>query len=127
MAGDYAKWLVSTRLAGRTPLRTYAGGISADDWLPFTQHWTWRSGIDAADHAVVRACRSQCSPDEVALDVGANIGVFSLLLAQAGFPRVIAFEPVGFNVQRLKANLQRNASLEGRIEVVGEAVGEQAG
>lgn len=42
------------------------------------------------------------------LDVGANIGAFSVWLARQGAWRVIAVEAIGLTMQRLKANLDLN-------------------
>ena len=57
----------------------------------------------------------QFGPDDVVLDIGAQIGSFSLLAASRG-ARVIAFEPCPMNLFMLRANVKRNG-LEDRIEV----------
>lgn len=51
-------------------------------------------------------------PGDVVVDVGANVGYFSLLCASAVGPegRVIAFEPVPSIVEALRANLAENGS-----------------
>lgn len=46
--------------------------------------------------------------DVTILDVGANVGSFSIYCAYHGAWRVVAFEPVPSTMQRLKANLDLN-------------------
>jgi FkbM family methyltransferase len=58
-------------------------------------------------------------------DVGANIGVASLVLAQIPGATVVAFEPVPANVERLRENLARNAV--DNVEVIDRAVAAQDG
>jgi FkbM family methyltransferase len=61
------------------------------------------------------------------LDIGANSGVYSILLALAGAARhFVAFEPDPGNRARLLANLAANR-LTGRVQVMPWAVGSQAG
>lgn len=61
------------------------------------------------------------------LDIGANAGVYSILLALKGAaPHVVAFEPDPGNHARLMANLSANELTE-RIRVLPFAVGSQAG
>jgi len=59
-------------------------------------------------------------PGDLVIDVGAQIGVFSLLAATAG-ARVIACEPAPSNFRLLRANIARNG-LEDRIEALQMAV-----
>lgn len=60
---------------------------------------------------VVRAIQRVVRPGWVAVDVGANIGYFTLLLAKLVGPegRVIAFEPLPENLQVLQENIALNA------------------
>lgn len=54
--------------------------------------------------------RSYLRPGDGALDIGANVGIFSVVLGgvvgESG--RVLAFEPSPANIARLQANLNRN-------------------
>lgn len=56
------------------------------------------------------------------LDIGANIGLYSLAVARATKAEVVAFEPDPRNLAQLHANVFLNG-LETRVEVRGEAVG----
>lgn len=59
------------------------------------------------------------SPASLVLDIGANIGVHTLHLAQLVGPmgRVLAFEPTDFAFRKLRRNLDLNRSLASRVEV----------
>ncbi len=74
------------------------------------------------------AIRELVLPGMVAYDVGANVGYISLLLARAVGPqgRVIAFEALPANVERLRLNLTLNPEGE-RVYVVHAAVTDSSG
>lgn len=55
------------------------------------------------------------------LDVGANIGIVTIPMANAGVS-VMAFEPDELNCALLKANIARNCKPDARIDVVKKAV-----
>jgi FkbM family methyltransferase len=67
-------------------------------------------------------------PDAVVLDVGANIGAYTVQLGHAlgKGGRIIAIEPLPANVERLHENVNLNG-LEGIVEIVSSAVGDQRG
>jgi len=72
----------------------------------------------AAFVAEARAC-------DAFLDIGANIGLYSIAVARGTQAEVTAFEPDPRNLVQLHANLFLNA-LETRVRVRGEAVGAMA-
>jgi FkbM family methyltransferase len=55
-------------------------------------------------------------------DIGANVGIVSLLCARHGATRVLAFEPEKVNVARLEEHRQANPLVAARIEVIPAAV-----
>ncbi len=66
-------------------------------------------------------------PGDLVVDVGANIGLYSLLAgSRVGTGRVLAFEPSSGAADRLRENarLNRLESIEVRVEAVGAAAGE---
>lgn len=61
------------------------------------------------------------------LDIGANAGVYSLMLASRRIvPRIVAFEPDPGNFARLMANLEANG-LQNAVEALPLALGHAAG
>lgn len=78
--------------------------------------------------ALAALCTRLADPSRDALDVGANAGFFSVLLARRLAPaqRVVALEPTPAMAARLCANLARNG-VAGRVSVVEAAAAEHAG
>jgi FkbM family methyltransferase len=74
-----------------------------------------------------KAIRDWVQPGMVVYDLGANVGYLSLLLArQVGAGgKVIAFEPLPANQERLLANLRLNPELN--VELIAKAVGNGSG
>lgn len=63
------------------------------------------------------ALKSLVKPGAVVLDIGANIGVHTMLLADLVGPsgRVVSFEPSDYGVRKLRRNLDLNPELAGRV------------
>lgn len=68
----------------------------------------------------------QTRPDSVFIDIGANIGLYTLAAAAAGFD-VVAFEPVLMSYQKMCESIQANSGLSERITVIRRAVADKAG
>jgi FkbM family methyltransferase len=60
----------------------------------------------------------------VVLDIGANIGWYTLALASRGF-KVVAFEPWELNMNAFKASLCLNPSLKPFVTLLNYALGEK--
>jgi FkbM family methyltransferase len=60
-------------------------------------------------------------PGDVVMDIGANVGLFSVVMASAvgSQGRVFAFEPVPANVARLEGNLRRNGISNTQVFAMG--------
>jgi FkbM family methyltransferase len=63
-------------------------------------------------------------PGSIVIDIGANIGMFSLYAALSGAEKVYAFEPSQEAFQILLLNIQMN-NLEGKIIPINKAVSDQ--
>lgn len=77
--------------------------------------------------AELAACSRLARSGTTAIDVGANVGIFTLTLAQAvgAAGRVIAFEPLVYNHSRLLDNIARNGF--GQVEALFAAAGATLG
>jgi FkbM family methyltransferase len=62
-------------------------------------------------------------PGGLFMDIGGNIGTFSLVMASAGF-RVVAFEPLKYNLELFRQSIKRNG-FEDRIKLHEVAAGEK--
>jgi FkbM family methyltransferase len=62
----------------------------------------------------------------VAIDIGGNIGYYSLLLANAGW-NVVTVEPLPMNTQLIEASLKQNPDLQSRVHIHKVGLSEKAG
>jgi len=81
--------------------------------------------LDMPDWWEMRFLQRFLRPGDVAADVGANIGVYSMLAASLVGPEgsVVAFEPDPLNVDRLRRQVQRNQLSQ--LHIVEAAVAER--
>jgi FkbM family methyltransferase len=86
----------------------------------------WGSLEDGGDEAFWQICRRYVRPRDVCFDIGANLGMTSLLLAQVeGRPAVHAFEPGPHIFEDLCCNLAANRATN--VVPVNAAIGSAAG
>jgi FkbM family methyltransferase len=91
-----------------------------------TLGWAWLI-YGAFEAAELSYCGAVASSGGWVLDVGSNVGMFAVSVAQRVVPgaRVLAFEPLPGNVERLRANVARS-SLE-NVDIVALAAAESPG
>src|SRR5687768_6418750 len=127
-AGSPASGLHGTYVGdGRMLVATTWGGrllIPADDLslMPeLVAHGTY-------DVPLTAFIQRQIRPGDVTIDVGASIGLFTLLLAYQVWERgrVIAYEPNPYLVSILRDNVAMNW-LDDRVEVIGNAAASSRG
>jgi FkbM family methyltransferase len=101
-------------------------GSVACDTADYIQRYLYLFGV--WEPAISELMRSRLGPGQVFVDVGANIGYYSLLAANAvgDTGNVIAFEPSPTVRSQLEANIARNG-LGSRITVQPVAAGEADG
>lgn len=103
------------RPASRRSGRILGGPLRGTKWMPSSMHLSCWLGIYEAEKA--QCCCRLVKPGAILLDLGANVGYFTLLAAGLVGPagRVWAFEPLDANVRLLKQHLVlngvRNATL----------------
>lgn len=122
----YAHWWWSKVRTGRPPLRRVAEGAVIGGWLSFSEYLSYRDGIPQREQLLARSLLDQANREAVALDVGANIGIFTCALAGMGAKSVHAFEPIPETFCRLKANVKANRHLD-RCTLNCLAVGREPG
>ncbi len=111
MARLYFRWLVWRLILRSPPIATFAGGIRFGGFVTFSEYWMRNKGLDEEDIDVIKAVLASEPGPAVAVDIGANLGLFSLVLAKAGYNRVYSFEPIPDTFQRFNSNLVLNANL----------------
>ncbi len=123
-------WESAKRLHHRPPIMTPHDGIRFGAFTSFSEFLLRHQGLDPEDRAVIRHCLTQ-RPDTTstatALDVGGNMGLFSLTLAASGYQKIYAFEPIAFNADRFQSNLTLNPTLAPRITLTRAAISDRPG
>ena len=110
LAGEYLRFLASRLRHGGQAIRHFpADEVKLGGFSGFSEYY-WSAGfIDPRERLFLK---EHPWGDGVFLDVGANLGLFSLLLARHHPERVIhAFEPNPSTYAALQANLARNGCL----------------
>ncbi len=67
------------------------------------------------------------SPDDVVIDIGANIGMFAIYVKKKFNCKVIAFEPVPLNFEHLKENIELNGLSLSDFELHNTAITDEDG
>ncbi len=95
---------------------------------PFRLRPQYRAVGEDFEPTVFAALKSGAHPGGVVLDIGANVGMYSMLIARwvGESGRVYAFEPAPEPLHALRDHVTLN-NLSDRIEVIGEAVSDASG
>lgn len=103
-------WLAARlKLPHLPPPRAYFAGVT---FTVEPQHYQLRGVFKSqAIEPVLAQLISLCDADTLVLDIGANVGIFALLLAYQTGAKVIAFEPVRNTFQALVRNCSHNPRL----------------
>ncbi|CAD7941443.1 unnamed protein product [Amoebophrya sp. A120] len=104
------------------PMAVYASSDIVSNSICQVGYW------EVSDFSVFapQSRKTSSSTRVTALDIGANIGYYSLSLIASGmFDQVIAFEPMESNLQLLKASLCRSPELAQKIKLHPVALGKR--
>jgi FkbM family methyltransferase len=97
--------------------------IEVDLRVPTERRVYWTGDYDGA---IVRALARLVTPGATIIDVGANIGFYTVALARLVHGPVFACEPMPANLARLERNVAAS-DVEGLVRVVPYALGSAAG
>lgn len=146
VVGRQISWVRRHPIAGRAPLRALArvwgrqlaarlgGGTRTVPFVGATRlvigpgRSTANACFDAGLSAPVEmaAVAHLLRPDELFVDIGANLGIFTVLAAGVAGARVVAIEPAPETLPHLAAHLRLNG-LEARVEVAATALSDAPG
>jgi FkbM family methyltransferase len=117
MPRAYAQWLYG-RAVGRGPYVYLGPGVRVgSNWVNFSEFWSNQTGngrttkinhMTASIRDLCQSCLEKAGTRSVAIDAGANVGMFTAAFAAAGFTEVHSFEPVPATFARLEANIALN-------------------
>src|SRR5215510_11212868 len=93
MKAAYARWLLARITTGKPPTRNLGENVRIGGWLNFSEYWSFRETVPEPERRFIKHCLSRKAGQAIAFDVGANLGVFTCLLAESGAREVHAFEP----------------------------------
>jgi FkbM family methyltransferase len=109
--GDFLAW-VGRRIVPQDTLVwiQVKNGPAAGIWLHLNPRFEAVYAGRNYEPAVEKALFSHIQPGNIFYDVGAHIGVFSLMAARLAGPRgcVFAFEPDPANLRRIEEHIERN-------------------
>jgi FkbM family methyltransferase len=105
-----------------------ASGVLSTDWGRATFEWAYMVYKNRFEAPTVDGLRMVVSSGDSVIDVGANIGFFTLRFGQwiTDGAKVFALEPEPTNFSRLKRHISR-AKLDDRVEALCAAVAETCG
>jgi FkbM family methyltransferase len=108
----FARWTI-LRLFGVSPrirfrkLDRQSLGASIGGWISFSEFWTFSELVPHCEEKLCSDTLAHSGKQAVAVDIGANIGVFACRIASLGFS-VHAFEPIPETFERLRQNVEFN-------------------
>lgn len=128
MASAYWNWTVAKTLSKTEPLVACTENTTIGGWLGFSEYWHEYNGITNPEKLLLERCLKEAlNPKQaVAMDIGANIGLFTVGFPDFGYSKVHAFEPIPTTYERLKANVIRNGFSE-KVQLNCLAVGAEEG
>lgn len=94
-------------------------------WISFSEYWTFRNGIDPSEQKLLGQCASLCRKNSLAMDIGANVGLYTVGMAAVGF-RVHSFEPVDSTFERLAENIAATG-IQSQVTLNKSAMGDRCG
>lgn len=126
MAGAYSSWVSTKMLSKESPAITSVNGTSIWGLPSFSEYWAFYKGLPTAEEKLIKTCLDKAGDHSIAIDIGANLGLFTVALASLGYSDVHAFEPILDTFDKLKENVSRN-DLTDRIHLNCSAIGKEAG
>ena len=125
----YLRWIASRILGGHGPNIWCTAHYRMAVWTGFNDYYgSYRLFLEGASDFLLmsRTARSADPNHTVAIDVGANLGLFTLNMIEAGFNQVHAFEADPETFARLCVNIRGNR-LQERTRLNCLAAGENFG
>ena len=121
----YGKWLFLRKLFDKNPKLFCSNNSAISQWLNFSEYWSFSRGIPEAEKLLMQNClHDSLHKKTVAIDIGANIGLFAVTLASLGYSEVHVFEPIPQTFKRLQDNIKSN-NFPGKINLNCLALGSQ--
>lgn len=114
MLSAYIRWSSARIFTGGSPRLQLPDTrkISIGEWLSFSEFWSFQDTIPLPERLYAEHCLVNANGQSaIAVDIGANVGLFTLFLASKGC-LVHAFEPIPATFCRLKNNVKYSNFLD---------------
>lgn len=115
MALQYLRWICAKVLLGRPAQSSFFGGVRFGGFVSFSEYWLRHRGLDTEDLLTLQAVMKLSSLRPKAIDIGANLGLFSLAMAKVGFSEIHSFEPIPATHLKFLKNIELNSEFSERI------------
>ena len=126
MLSAYARWVGAKLFFGKPARHSLPGGARIGEWLSFSEYWSFQNIMPEPERRFVERClANKLGGPATAFDIGANVGVFTCLMAALGHT-IHSFEPIPETFCRLKNNVRSNGLLD-RVQLNCLAVGKEQG
>lgn len=122
----FARWCLVRSVLHRAPICTTPDGVRIGHFKSFSEYLMRHRGLSQRDWRVIHRLVSGHS-GVAAMDIGANLGFFSLTMARAGFHPVLAYEPIPETYSRLIRNIALNRGLADKIRPFNCGLGRNSG
>ncbi len=111
MQSAYASWVWAKLTTWKPPTLKLGNNVRIGGWIKFSEYWCFQNAVPEAERLFTSRSLGAKPSQAVAFDIGANIGVFTCLLASMGAGQVHSFEPIPETFCRLKNNVIANGLL----------------
>ena len=104
---EAVSWLFQRYVLARDPVRNYRG-VEIGEFIDFSEYHSFPTAMNDAEYNFLK---SGDFGKGAIVDIGANLGLFSLIAASHNPDRrIVAFEPGSSTFQALEANVKRNGA-----------------
>jgi FkbM family methyltransferase len=110
----YITWKTSKFYWKKPPTCIFGENIRFSGFTSFSEYWNRHKGIDSEDIRVLDLLSKVCVHNPIAVDIGGNLGTFSLYLSLKGFS-VHTFEPITETFNLMQENFRLNPQLATKI------------
>jgi FkbM family methyltransferase len=110
----YVHWIRAKLTTGLPPVLKLGENVKIGGWISFFEYFSCVShgAVPEAERLFLRSILCSRHHPCVAFDIGANLGMFTCLLAEMGAKHVHAFEPIPDTFCRFRNNVKANGYLE---------------
>ena len=123
----YCQWLFASTLKNNAPRLQITNQIYIGEWISFSEYWSFRNGVSPSEKEFInKHLGTETKSKKIAIDIGANIGLFTAYLTTFDSTIVHSFEPVPQTFSRLEINIINN-NLKNKVILNSLAVGEKKG